>query len=245
FTRPEARGAGVARVVLEAACRAAAGRGMPLGLLFAGPVAWYEAQGWRAWTLTRHRAHGARAPGDAGRVRRFEPARDLAALRDLHRATSSRLEGTVLRDDALWTASLRNAGNPDEDLLLAGDARGALRAYGRATRLGGARLVTEWGLDPEPGAEEALANVLAALLPEGGVIPNLARAPASLPAALRAGGVGLEAVRESFTMLRALDPADLAARLGVAPPAPDADSGAWLARRLPPERWSFWPADRF
>jgi GNAT superfamily N-acetyltransferase len=246
FTRPAQRGAGLARRVLERACRDAAARGMPLALLFAGPVGWYAKQGWASWTLTRHVARPVTGRlAAAERVRRLEGPRDLAALRALHAWTSEALEGTVARDEDLWTASLRNAGNPDEDVLGAeGEARGGLAAYGRATRLGGVRLVTEWGAADGDEAEEALARVLAALLPEGGVIPNLALRP-GLVARLDARGLALEAVRDPTPMMRCLDPAGLARHVGVPPPASEGESAEWLAELLPPSRLAFWPADRF
>jgi hypothetical protein len=43
-------------------------------------------------------------------------------------------------------------------------------------------------------------------------------------------------------MLRCLDAAALARRLGL---APEADAEALLRRALPPERFCYWPADRF
>jgi hypothetical protein len=45
-------------------------------------------------------------------------------------------------------------------------------------------------------------------------------------------------------MLRLVAPDALARRVGSSREAGEADA-AWLARVLPPERFSFWPADRF
>jgi hypothetical protein len=213
-------------------------------------VDWYARQGWASWTLTRHVARPgpgapAAAPGTGAAIRRLGGEADRAALRALHLLTSEGLEGTVVRDEALWTASWRNAGNPDEDVLGAeGEGPGGLAAYGRATRLAGARLVTEWGHVPGEAGEAALSDVLAALLPEGGVIPNLGQRPGLEPQ-LAARGLALRAVRDPTPMMRCLDPGALADRLGVPPPAPGAEPGAWLARLLPPDRLAFWPADRF
>jgi len=269
FTRPEARGSGVASALLAASADAMRARGMLLSLLFAERIGFYTRAGWTSWPSTRaliRPAEGAAPPVSPPDVviRPLDPARDLAAVERLH---ASRLrEGCALRDAAAWTASLRLAGNPHEELLVARAPAGAARdgaplvAYLRATRMSGVLVLTEWARSDAPEATRAVAGLVGALLgprdPDPlatGTRPSVELrrfvvAPPlldpALEAALEASGLALRSLPDPSAMLRCLDAPALARALGE-PMIPDEDAVPYLQRMLPPERFGFWPADRF
>jgi hypothetical protein len=208
--------------------------------------------------LERDPGEAASPPAAGARVVLFDPARDLAAVRRLHERYAARFEGSVVRDEALWRASLANAGNPREEFLVARRA-GELVAHARATALQGFLVLTEWGR--EEGAEDDLAALIDALLtPRAddpfataarpsqelrrlGVAIHLALDPPLLER-LGARGLRHREVVDPTALWRCLDAPALGARLG-APPAPGEDANEFLARVLPPERFAFWTADRF
>jgi GNAT superfamily N-acetyltransferase len=263
FTRPEARGGGIASAMLERALAELRRRGLELSLLFASRHAFYARLGWQLVPRARAlwlRDDDTAAPAAALRIVHFDPARDLDAAFALHAAHSGALAGTFVRDAAFFRAQLGFAGNPDEDFLLARDERGQLLAYARAAVLEGIPLVTELARRPEPAAAEALADLVLALLqprepdplaPPGRPSTELRRrlvAPCLADAALDDALMRRRLERKDFSsrdaMLRVVDAEALARRTAV-PRAPGDDDAAWLARAFPPEQLVLWPADRF
>lgn len=262
FTAPAARRRGIAEAVFARAMRAMRERGLPLGLLF-GDEKIYVRQGWRPWGVPvglLEREPGAAPPPEPPglEVRPFDDARDLGAVRALHARYGELLSGCVVRDDALWQASLRNAGNPDEEFLVA-RAGGELVAYLRATLLYG--FVTLMELASEPGFEPALAALAARVMtprqPDaweraGRLSRELRRLAVSVPlgfapdlaAALARGGIRWRPAGDSKTMLCCLDAGALAALTGERLRAGEAPND-FLARLLPASQLTFWPADRF
>ena len=262
FTARAARRRGIAEAVFERTMQAMRARGLAIGILFGGESI-YARQGWRSWGVPAGlllREAGADAPpappGLA--VSSFEQARDGAGVRALHERYSGLLPGSVVRDDRLWEASLRNAGNPDEEFLVA-RARGELVAYARATLLHGFLAVTEFAA--EPGFEPALAVLLAHIMtPRDGdpwersgrptaelrrlAVTARLRAAPDLAAALAPAKIQPREAGDTQTMLSCLDAAALAAHVGEHPRPGEAPND-FLARLLPPEDLTFWLADRF
>ena len=150
-------------------------------------------------------------------------------MRALHADYSDALSGIVVRDAALWEASLAVAGNPDEAFLVA-RAHGELVAYARAALLYGFVNVMELGC--RPGFEGSLAALVARILEPRDADPwepranrpsaSLRAMAISVPlqfapdlgAALAAAGIGWRAAGDTKTMLACLDPAALAAATG-------------------------------
>jgi GNAT superfamily N-acetyltransferase len=242
FTLPEYRRSGIAGALLDRAVEAMSGSGLEISLLFAARIPWYTRLGWRSWSVTRtllERCDPAR-PAAAAEILCFEAARDLAAVQAIHRHYSGALDGTVVRDESLWTASLANAGNPEEDFRVARD-RGEVLAYARATVLEGFPIVTEFGRGA--GAVAALADLLAAMVGGHAAAGNLHLDP-ELERVLVGRGFRLHRGGDPTGMLRCIDAPALARRLGLAPPAA-VEPGVWLETVLPAERFAFWSADRF
>jgi len=268
FTDPEHRGRGLAGAVMRAAMDDMRGRGLELGLLFAGPVPFYEALGWRVWPVRRPllRPPAGGDPAALGRAERFDAARDLAEVQEIHARYSLRRDGTCLRDSQAWWTGLRNAGNPGEEFLVA-RAGGRVRAYLRATGLARFLVIMEWGRDDDAAAD--LADLFAAALTprEGDAL-----APAERPTrefrsvasatplldeplerALAERGIGVQHADDGRGMFWVPQPEALAHRFGepyrrrdtgdLDPPG--ARETDLLRRILPPERFGFWEADRF
>lgn len=262
FTAASARRRGLAEAVFAEAVRAMGERGMPVGLLF-GDEPIYARQGWRTWGvrvgLLQRDANAAaptQPPGLA--IAPFDAGRDLAAVRLLHARYSDLLSGCVVRDDRTWEAALRLGGNPDEEFLVA-RAGGELVAYLRATLLYGFVTLMEFACDP--GFEPALAGLaLRVMTPRAGdpwersgrASAELRKLAVSVPlgfapdlaAELARAGVAARAVGDNKTMLRCLDAPALAARVGERA-RPGEDPNDFLARLLPADQLTFWPADRF
>ena len=261
FTRADARGRGLAGELLGVAADAMSERGDAVSMLFSDRIPWYGRHGWRSWPLRRtllQRTLGEAPPPGPLEHRAFEPARDVDEVRALHEAYSGVLPGTVARDDALWQATLRNGGNPDEEFVVVRDA-GRCVAYLRAVVLSGILVLSEFA--HEPGFEEALAGAIGALLSPRAPDPlargakpsaELRRFASSvslhfapdLASALPAAGVAWKEHDDPTCLLRCLDAETLGARSGVplrAGEAPD----ELLRRVLPPEDFTFWTADRF
>jgi predicted N-acetyltransferase YhbS len=272
FTRDEARRRGLAERLLERACGAMAARGLPVSILF-GVQPLYRRQGYEFWPahaalLLRAKDAGAPAAGAALapgaavglEAAPFDPVRDFAAVRALHADYSGLLAGTVVRDDALWRHSLANAGNPEEEFLVA-RAGGELVAYARAAVLSGFLSLLELGC--APGFEAALAELVARLgreraddvlaaragkasaeLRHAMVTAPVQRFAPDLAVALARAGFELRELPLRHCMLRCVDPAGLAARVGIRQ-RPDEAPNAFLARLLPAHELAFWTADRF
>jgi hypothetical protein len=261
FTAPSARRRGIAEAVFVRAMAAMRERGLALGLLFGGEPL-YARRGWRNWgvpagVLQRTGAGGLKLPPGVA-ILPFARGRDLAAVRALHDRYSDALPGTVVRDDALWEASLAVAGNPDEEFVVA-RANGELVAYARATLLYAFVNVMELGC--APGFEGTLAALVAQILsPRDGDPWERAGRPSAalrslavtvplhfapdLGAALAEAGIGWREAGDTKTMLVCLDPAALAERTGERP-KPGEEPNDFLARLLPAPDFTFWSADRF
>jgi hypothetical protein len=237
FTRPEARERGLAEELLARAVEAMRARGFALSLLFAARTAWYTKLGWEAWRGERALAALDAAPA-AGEP--FDASRDLPAVRRIHAEYSRGRPGSVVRDEALWQASLCNAGNPGEAFVVARRA-GAVVAYARSTEMSGVRVVLEWGREADAASD--LAALLAAKARPRAVLPH-PRGDAALAEALTRAGARLHALPDPTPMLRCLDAAALARHTGSSRLRDEAPH-AFLRRLLPPDAFAFWPADRF
>ena len=268
FCRTDCRGGGITTALLERAATAMRERGMELSLLFGQKRDLYGRLGWKTWKGQRSilRKGEIRPPSRAPAAGEhevelvaFDRARDraLAAVKAIHSAYSSSRSGTVVRDDALWEASLKLAGNPDEEFWVA--RRGGLAvAYARAALLDGVLTVTELGRF-EDGAV-ALARLIASLLqpreddalaPPGKssqelrsflVLPTFD--DIGLTVSLEHESVASHPLDDETGMLRCLNVTALSARLDV-DLLPGEDGAAFLQRILPPDGFVFWPADRF
>jgi predicted N-acetyltransferase YhbS len=260
YTRPDRRRAGLAEALLARAADAMRAEGRLVSLLFGARIAWYTKQGWRSWAPTRVLLERRAAAGAAPKaeVGAFDPSSDLAAVRAIHDAYSGTLPGSVVRDDALWDASLRNAGNPDEEFLVA-RVQGEVVAYARAVVLMGFLVVTEFGR--RPGFEDPLAELFVRLqtprdvecferaLRPSAELRRLATTVGlhfdpDLAVALGGRGFALTEHPDASCMLRCLDAPALARRVGLAHREGEHPNDL-LSRVLPPGDFTFWTADRF
>ncbi len=255
FTRPDCRRGGLAGAILERMIDAMRERGMVLSYLLAERLKWYGGYGYRPWSRGWRTLRWADRSMSACRgARRYDPAADRDGLERLwsvyaEGAGGAPLDGIVHRDAEGWRGSLALAGNPDEDIWVADDVQG-ISAYLRVADIGGRRRVLEWGRDRD--AAQTLCELVASAMVGRGVqsirLP-LVRDEALEAAFANAGGrietqpawdeLPPDAPPPATWMVRCLDADALAARLGLA------NEGDVLARCLPPERFSFWEADRF
>jgi GNAT superfamily N-acetyltransferase len=256
FTHPEGRGRGYASKLLEETARRMIERGMELSLLF-GVRPMYPALGWKPWGATARLLSLTEATSVDAEVADFERERDLPEVRALHEAYSGGQDGTVVRDDPLWDTSLRVAGNPDEEFLVARRS-GRTVAYARAMVSEGFLAISEVGR--AEGAADALAALVARILtpresdllapPERsstqlrGLVAFRPPADEQLDQALAALGISGRRVEDPTVKWRCLDPAALSSRLGVEL-EPDEAPEAYLLRVFPPGASVFWPSDRF
>ena len=242
FTLPEHRRSGVAGALLDRAVEAMSRSGLEISLLFAVRIPWYTRLGWRSWVVTRTllERRGPTPPTVDAEILSFEPARDLAAIKAIYRRYSGSVDGTVVRDESLWRASLANAGNPEEDFRVARGG-GEVLAYARSTILQGFPILTEFGHGADGAA--ALADLLAAMVDGRAVAGNLHLDP-ELERALDDRGFARQKVEDPTGMLRCIDAGALAKRLGVEPPEAG-DTDRFLEAVLPAESFGFWTADRF
>lgn len=266
FTRPELRGTGIASAVLQSALAAMRRREMRVSLLFASRLSFYGRLGWESWLGERWILRATGMPSEASRAARatveiddFDEARHFAAVRALHACDSTSRFGTVLRDETAWRASLRLAGNPSEEFLVARHGEEVV-AYARAVVLFGFLVVSELGRRADAAGAEALAALVLRLLtprasdpiaPPGrpsATLRPVAAAPrlhdAALADALRGRGITTSCVPDPSAMLLCLDGPGLARDTGTSPQSGESPN-ALLRRLLPPERFVFWPADRF
>jgi hypothetical protein len=162
-----------------------------------------------------------------------------------------------VRDDALWGASFRLAGNPAEEFRVARRG-GRVVAYVRATMLNEVFTITELGR-LEDGADGLAALVARLLVPREadplappGKSSQECRAFALLPAfddipftvALEHRRVTTAPLEDPTPMLRCLNLEALARRLDISL-LPGEAPEAFLTRILPDDTLVFWPADRF
>jgi hypothetical protein len=231
-------------------------RGMELSLLF-GVRPMYPALGWKPWGATARLISRGEGASVVAQVDDFEPGRDLPEVRALHEAYSGGQEGTVVRDDRLWETSLRVAGNPGEEFLVARDS-GRIVAYARAMVSEGFLAISEVGR-AERGAD-ALAALVARILsprepdplaPPGrssaqlrGLVAFRPPRDSELDQALAARDISGRVVEDPTVKWHCLDPAGLSRRLGV-PLELDEAPDAYLRRVFPPGVSVFWPSDRF
>jgi GNAT superfamily N-acetyltransferase len=266
FTRYESRGSGIASALLDRAVEAMHTRGMELSLLFALRLKFYEKLGWRSWSgqrtvlrLSDPTSQVDESMEGAGGLELvpFARGRDLDAVKAIHSAYSAHRSGTVVRDSELWEASLKLAGNPNEEFWVARRG-GSVLAYARAALLNEVFTVTELArLDEGAGALAAVMRRLLApqkndpIAPEGKSSQEL-RSFALLPSfddiaftvALENGGISASPLEDPTAMLRCLDVEALARRLDVTL-LPNEDGAGFLSRILPSDSLVFWPADRF
>jgi GNAT superfamily N-acetyltransferase len=259
FTKPGTRGRGVARALLERAVAAMRDRGMELSLLFAGPIELYTRLGWHSWgtRAVYRRPEPRESSATSAIVEPFDAERDLGPVDALHTAYSGRLDGTVIRDATAWQTSLRLAGNPGEEFWVA-RRDGRICAYARATLLYNFLFLLEFGraADASDPLADLLVRVMTAREPdtfapagkESAEFRSVATGcqidDPALAAALDARGVRVARLEDPGTMLRCLDGPALARRLDLTIEPAD-ESRDVLERVLPPERFAFWPADRF
>ena len=262
FTREEHRRRGIAGTVLDEVIACMRERGMELSLLFGTRFDFYRNHGWESWKNSRARlsrvgeAQRAGAETQDIAVSRFEAGRDLAEVKALHAEYSRSRSGTVIRDEALWAASFDLAGNPDEEMMVARRG-GALVAYLRLTRMSEKLIATELARadDAEPLAaliDDQLRRREKDVLAAPAQLSEELRASMLLPsfddpllaACLERRGIAANGVGDPENMLQCLDAEALAARLDVFLRS-DETPLEFLKRVLPPERFVFWPADRF
>ncbi|HVS65503.1 MAG TPA: GNAT family N-acetyltransferase [Thermoanaerobaculia bacterium] len=225
FTRPAHRRSGTASELLRFAISAMRSRGMALSLLVAGPIGLYTRLGWRELDGSEVLVEADRRElGLLGIGRPLADAGDLERVAEIAAFYSEHRLGTVVRDEISWRASLRLAGDPDEELVVAGPGRG-VEAYLRLAALDGAWRALEWGCASNQHgllAELMISHSRGAL-----VLPTIH--DEVLESELRAHGAGLRARQGDGTwMLR-----------GVTMSQSEATAA------LPVERFAFWPADRF
>lgn len=270
FTRRDQRGGGVATALVERAAAAMRARGMELSLLFAREPGLFGRLGWKTWRGQRtilRRIDKQRPPSredalaevevvDLGRQR----DRSLSAVKAIHNAYSGSRNGTVIRDDGLWQASIRQSSGPGErceEFYVA--RRGGLAvAYARAMLLDEGLTITEMGRFEDGSG--ALARLIGHMLTphDGDVLAPPGRSSeeirsfAVLPTfddigltvGLEHQGITSHPVDDDSGLIRCLDLAALAGRLDVEL-LDDEDGPGFLRRILPPDGFVFWPADRF
>lgn len=274
FTAAGHRGRGIATALLDEACDAMRRRGLELAMVFPGAPpatpAYFEKRGWQGWggqqTILRvdENATGRLAPSDPDFT--LYPVgpddeRALQSVKSIHAAYAASRSGTVVRDDALWRASLHLTPAPREEFWIA--RRGGLTvAYARAAIVDDVLTITELGRF-EDGAD-ALARLIASLLipreddplippaEAGKLVSEQLRAFAVLPTfddigltvALEHRGIRSHPMDDARASFRCVNLIGLASRLDV-DLLPDEDAGAFLKRILPPDAMVFWPSDRF
>lgn len=264
FTAASHRRRGISDQLLEIAVNAMVEREMEVSVLLAALTDFYARHGWRGWPTERSVLNRSSAvpPGGAMdqspiEVAAFDRDRDFASVKAIHSAYSASRNGTIVRDDALWDASLRLAGNPAEEFLVA--RRGDTTvAYLRCALLGGVLTITE--LARREDAPVPLALLVSRILEPhdddalapAGLSSGELRSTVLLPAfddlaftvALEHRGLAAHPVEDPTTMLRCLNMPALAKRLDIAL-FPDEEADEFLKRILPRDSLVFWPADRF
>jgi len=271
YADPSIRGKGVATELLERACDTLRVRGFELAVGFPGPPpatgAFFEKRGWQAWggqrTILRRdpAAAGRAADGESDEIElepvRPEESRALQSVKSIHAAYGASRSGSVVRDDALWRASLELSPAPREEFWIA--RRGGLSvAYARAAVIDDVLTVTEIGRFED--GSDALARLIASLfepresdpLAAGQVGSAELRSFLVLPTfddigltvALEHRGIRSHPMDDVSAYLRCVNLIGLASRLDV-DLLPDEEGEDFLRRILPPDAMVFWPSDRF
>jgi hypothetical protein len=268
FTASQHRDSGIEGKLLEAAVDAMVRRGLELSLLFGDERRdFYANRGWATWQGERTilRMSPGHPPLSQEQLARdgeseiafFDRGRDFAAVKAIHSAYSASRNGTVVREDALWEASLKLAGNPAEEFLVARRG-GDTVAYVRVALLGGLLTVTELArcddaagslallmariLEPREGDSLAAAGLSSAQLRSSALLP--AFDDLQLTVSMEQRSIGAHPVDDPSAMLRCLDMPALARRLDISLFSGES-AEEFLARILPRESLVFWPADRF
>ena len=232
-TAPDARNRGLATELMRAQTRVMRDRGMSLGLLFAGPIAFYEKLGWHARPLRQFALR--RAPTAKGEPGRAFEASDLPRVMELYDRYCEGRDGTTLRSEEYWQGNLRYAEAPGHQFRLR-ESAGELSAYVRTGRLAGFDCLMEFAA--RPGCELELAALVVGRVPDGGAL--IARLPrdSALEGALAEGGLEFVELADRSPMWLVLDRARLASLAGVPPDVGDAELLAKLGLH-------YWLADRF
>lgn len=240
YTDPACRTGGLASALLERAIAAMAAQGFDASLLFATRLDFYARLGWRSAPRLLSFVAPEGPPADL-HAEAFDPERDLDEVQAVYAAHSLPIAGATARDGAYWAGQLRYAGNPDERFLVTRRG-GRLVAYARATALYDFNTVIEHGC--LPGEEAALAELVLHQHAgaQTGTIAQLVPS-ASLDERLRARGLTTRSVDDQSGMWRAINPEQIAARLGVPGAAVTRDD--FFAELFPAERSRYWLSDRF
>ncbi len=262
WTAPAERGRGIASEVLRAVADELRARETRISLLYSTRASFYARAGWERWPvhrwlLRRGEARAAEVSSPGFQIEPFDRARDLEDVRALHDAWSGQRDGTAVRDARAWESSLRVAGNPLEEFLVA-RRDGRVLAYLRSIAMRGVLVISEFGRAPD-GVGALVALLDDQLIPRSRdplVVATQSSAelrrfavmtPPHDPPLERALGERALAptpVPDESMMFQCIDAPGLARDLGV-PPAPDLEPNAFLRTLLPAERLVVWPADRF
>lgn len=266
YTEPEYRGSGISSQLVEQAAIIMRERGLEISIAFSARTDLLDRLGWNLWRGQRSILRNAEkkppareSSPDSIEIVALDRQRDraLSAVKAIHTAYSGSRNGTVVRDDALWEATLETAGNPDEEFWVA--RRGGLAvAYARATLLEEGLTITELGRFEDGAA--ALASLISGILrprqgdalAPAGHTSDQVRSFALLPTfddigltvGLEHEGVISHPIDDDSGLIRCLNISALAARLDV-DLLPDELEADFLSRILPPDGFVFWPADRF
>ncbi len=265
FTHESRRNEGLAGQLLEAAATAMTSRAMEVSILFAGKIDFYTRRGWHSWKSERSILRKSESPpegvrldtGEGIEIAAFDRARDFETIKAIHSAYSASRNGTIVRDDLLWEASLMLAGNPEEEFLVARSG-GTPVAYARCIFWNGILTIAE--LARRDDAAVALALLVARImevrdddpLAPAAISSVQLRSAVLLPAfddlgltvALEHRGFTTHPVEDPTSMLRCLNMNALAERLDITL-FPDEVPADFLSRILPRDSLVFWPADRF
>lgn len=252
-THPDYERRGIATHLLGEVRREMRRRRMPLSLLFAARIPFYERLGWRhfphtVWVLRwpeSARAKRVIDSGEAGEgagdstlsVRDYAPD-DRASVTGMYAAFNAHRCGTTARDAAYWDGQLVFAGNPDEVFRVA-EVEGRVVAYARGVVFDGLDRIIEYAA--RPGHEPALAAVLArfARAADAPLFVTAIDDPA-LRDALASSGATRDDIAFPAQMWRIEDRAGLEACVADAGSLNDEE----LLRAVV-EPAVFWPSDRF